>query len=561
MKTVLKIALVMIRGGGNSGFGSDARKRGKLIGRIGNYVLFLVLAVYFLAIASVSAWGFYGLLDPVGLAPMMIGIFLSAGVVIVFFFGILYVMSVFYFSSDVEKLLHLPIRAEHIIAAKFLVSLIYEYLFLGIIIAPALTVYGIRSQAPIVYYPLMIAVFLLLPIIPLAIASVLVMAIMRFTTFARNKDRFNMVSMMLALGLSMAFVFGMQSMTSMNPLDLAALLTASADRLAAITASAFPGTAFAAAALGGAGTGSGLLNLLLLLASSAVASAIVLLVGRAFYFKGVIGISAVSSARRKLTSAELDRAGKSSSAFISYMAKDIRILFRTPIYFANCVLMNFLWPVFILLPFLSGEEALSIGTLRQFLHPMLFEGDRPALSLSLAIAFAGAALLSSINGIAASALSREGRLLYIMKMIPMSYNRQIMAKVSVGVIFSAIGCLMILPFLIYFLLPPLWYLVLLAAILPAALLLPNLSGILFDLLWPKLHWDNEAIAVKRNLNVVFGMLAAALLAGLVVVPVIAFDLGFFATLLLVIPLPIALTAGLILILFRSAPGLIRSILA
>lgn len=561
MKTVFALAWVMIRGGGNSGFGSDARKRRKLIGKIGNGVLFLVLAVYFLAIASVSTWQFYGLLEPIGLAPLMLGIFVSAGVAIVFFFGILYVMSVFYFSSDVEKLLPLPIRAEQIIAAKFLVSLVYEYLFLAIVVAPALTVYGIRSLAPFVYYPLMLAIFLLLPVIPLAIASLLVMVIMRFTPFARNKDRFNMVSMLLALGLSLAFTFGIQSMSSMNQFDLTTLLSAGADRMATITASAFPGTSFAAAALGGVGTWASLTNFLLFFASAAIAFSVVLLAGRYLYFKGVIGITAASSNRRKLTREELNRAGQGGSSFFSYMAKDVRILLRTPVYLANCVLMNFLWPLFILLPFISGQEGMSLGQLRPFLQPLLFEGDRPGLPISLAIAFAGSVLLSSTNGISASALSREGNLLYIMKMIPMAYNHQILAKVLVGTGFSAIGTLMVLPFVIYFLNPPLWYLLILAAILPCALILPNLMAISFDLLWPKLHWDNEAVAVKRNLNVIFGMLSAALVAGLVAVPILVLKPSFAVTILLVTLLPLALTVTLALILKRLAPRLILSIMA
>lgn len=561
MRTMFSLTRVLFLGSGYAGFGTDARQRRKLAGKIGNGVLFAFLGVYLLAISSVTAWSLYDLLAPAKLGALMVGLFLSAGVTVVFLFGILYVMSVFYFSSDVEKLLPLPLRPEQIIAAKFLVSLLYEYLFLAVLVLPALTVYGIRSQAPVAYYPMLLVVFLVLPVVPLALASIMVMLLMRFTTFARNKDRFNMVSMLLALGLSLGFTFGMQSLATMERFDLTALLTASASTLARITSSAFPGTAFAAAALTEASLGGSLLNLALLLVCVSVAFALVLAAGRLLYFKGVIGITASGSNRKRLSKEELRQAGQGGSAFLTYMTKDIRILVRTPIYFANCVLMNFLWPLFILLPFLSGSEGISISQLRTMLHPLLFEGDRPGLALSLAIACAGSMLLASFNGIAASALSREGNLLYIMKVIPMSYTRQVIAKAAVGMAFSAVGCLMIVPFVIYFLMPPVWYMLLLAVIMPGALLVTNLSGILFDLMWPKLHWENEAVAVKRNMNVLLAMLAALFMAGLVAGPILLLKPPVAIVIVLVTIFPMALSACLAILVRHLAPRLIRSIQA
>jgi hypothetical protein len=41
-------------------------------------------------------------------------------------------------------------------------------------------------------------------------------------------------------------------------------------------------------------------------------------------------------------------------------------------------------------------------------------------------------------------------------------------------------------------------------------------GILIDLAMPKLNWANEAAAVKQNLNVLFGMGAATLVAAIAV---------------------------------------------
>ncbi len=46
-----------------------------------------------------------------------------------FIFSLFIIPSVFYFSNDIDLLLALPLKGEHIIAAKFTVCVIYEYMF------------------------------------------------------------------------------------------------------------------------------------------------------------------------------------------------------------------------------------------------------------------------------------------------------------------------------------------------------------------------------------------------------------------------------------------------
>ncbi|HPM00289.1 MAG TPA: hypothetical protein PLS45_10430, partial [Bacillota bacterium] len=69
----------------------------------------------------------------------------------IFFFGIFYVMSVFYFSKDIESLLPLPLKPSEILAAKFTVAMLYEYLTEAIFLGPILIGYGIASKAGLLY--------------------------------------------------------------------------------------------------------------------------------------------------------------------------------------------------------------------------------------------------------------------------------------------------------------------------------------------------------------------------------------------------------------------------
>ena len=97
------------------------------------------------------------------------------------------------------------------------------------------------------------------------------------------------------------------------------------------------------------------------------------------------------------------------------------------------------------------------------------------------------------------------------------------------------------------------------AILPGALLLPNLTGIIFELYWPKLKWDNEQKAVKQNLNVVYGILLAMLFGGLAIGPVLVLSLNWLQA-LLIIALPSMLASALlVMIIRRIVPARMRAI--
>ncbi|NLO34870.1 MAG: hypothetical protein GX112_00780 [Clostridiaceae bacterium] len=553
MTNLVRLAVVLFRGSGTGITAGSGRRRKR--SQLGNILLFLFLGIYMVGIMSASSAGLYSLLAANGLQDLMIGLYLSMGTVLVFLFGILYVISVFYFTGDIEKLLPLPLQADEIIGAKLAVTAAWEYLYLAVLVLPPLVVFGILSQAGAGYFLFLAGVFLLLPVVPLCLASMLVMLIMRFTPLARNKDRFNMVSGILAMLLALGFVFGTQSMARFDEMDLAQIISAGSASIAKLTTTVFPGTSFAVGALTAPDALQQLaqLGLLLLIASAAVL--VTFRMARLLYFKGVVGVGASAARRRRLSSAELSKAGQGGSAFWTYWLKDVRILIRTPVFFMNNVLMNFLWPVFFVLPMLtSAGGSGGSGALIELARGALADPDGRGAALSLVICFVIACFISGTNGISESALSREGETFYIMKIIPMSWWRQIMAKVTAGLLFSLAGTLLPLVLAVAFLRPPAWLALGWLAVLPGGILMPNLGGFFFELFWPKLHWEHEQKAVKQNLNVLYGMALALLLAALLAGPAVALGLSAAGTALLVGLGSLVVAAAEIVILRRILPG-------
>ena len=84
--------------------------------------------------------------------------------------------------------------------------------------------------------------------------------------------------------------------------------------------------------------------------------------------------------------------------------------------------------------------------------------------------------------------------------------------------------------------------------------MPNLGGIFFELFWPKLHWEHEQKAVKQNLNVLYGMALALLLAALLAVPPLALDFSATETLLLTGLGSLLVAASETAVLRRILPG-------
>ena len=126
---------------------------------------------------------------------------------LIFTFSIFIIPSVYYFGEDIETLLRLPLTPQEIIASKLVQCIIYEYIFVFLIIAPFMVAYFISFGFSTITFLLFILISLFLPIYPLILCSIIVMFLMRFTPFFKNRDRFQMiggfVGVLLGLGLSL----------------------------------------------------------------------------------------------------------------------------------------------------------------------------------------------------------------------------------------------------------------------------------------------------------------------------------------------------------------------
>lgn len=173
----------------------------------GSLVAFFTMVLY-----SVYAAGVF-----MNTPEIVITIGLLASQFVIFVFGIFYIISAFYFSNDVDILVPLPLKPYHILGTKFLIILINEYLVLLPMLIPAIIIYGVGTRPDIAYWFKSVFIMLLSPVIPLIIASVFVLVLMRLINVRKSKDLLMVIGGLLGLFLGVAINYFAQRMSNGNP--------------------------------------------------------------------------------------------------------------------------------------------------------------------------------------------------------------------------------------------------------------------------------------------------------------------------------------------------------
>ncbi|HBK61844.1 MAG TPA: hypothetical protein DDZ84_13805, partial [Firmicutes bacterium] len=211
----------------------------------------------------------YSNAQALGQGNMILTLAIAAGQVFVMILGLFWVISVFYFSRDASILTPLPLPASTVVLARFGVVLANEYITLALILLPAFCVYGTRSGAGLLYWITCIPVFLLTPVIPLAIAAAAAIVLMRFVNVRKSRTLLMFLGTAVFFGIYLWFQYFIMHQGPQSEADMLSYLMTVQDSLSRSVAMRFPPSLWASFSLSKAGTTAGLGNLLLLIAVSA----------------------------------------------------------------------------------------------------------------------------------------------------------------------------------------------------------------------------------------------------------------------------------------------------
>ena len=469
-----------------------------------------ILFVGFLIFGSMTH-GMYEGLKQLGQEPgMIIAMGLAIASIWVFLMSITNILTVFYYSNDIEMLLPLPLKPAQIISAKFLTVLITQYVMSSFILLPIFITYGLKSGAFITYYIYMIFIYLLFPIVPLVLASLLMTIIMRYTNIAKNKDRGNIfigiVSILFIVGINVFMQWRNKSAFSGD--GAAEYLVNNQSSLIVQMTNYFPTTYFGAVALVESANWKGLLYVIIFAVISFVFFVLFYYIAERTYLKGVIGLS-TSTAKKQVISAEgLQKSTVQSSHLKAYVKKEFKTLFRTPQFFLNCIVQTFVMPI--MLFFILFVQDGNLKFITEYIN------NPETTGFAIGVGLCASLFLMGSNVIATTSFSRDGSSWFVNRYLPVKASDIFFAKAITAwlinvIILAVFGITMAVVAGISPVFMILWFL-----LSANGLLLINLIGTRWDAQTADIHWDTEQKLFKSRYTTLWNFLANILIALIIV---------------------------------------------
>lgn len=477
------------------------KKRNKIFYTVMTFIAAFGIMLPMAFFVGVILYAMTGALAEFNTQENAIELFLHLIAAFSFIFGLNVIFSVFYFSGDIENLLPLPLRPYQIIASKFTAALISESVMEFIVIIAAFAGYIIGGGLPIYSWVIAVLGMLTMPVLPLIYCGILCMLVMYFTRFIKNKDTVNKITGVFTFVL----IFGIVYLISKSGFDKDQLILAmsqSDNGVLSVMNCIFPTVPFLVESMG---AGS-ILNIFIYIGINLAAIALFMLAAQLVYFPSVVGIGQGAASSRKSGKTVISRM-KRHIPSLTYLKKEFRILFRTPAYFTNCVMINLIWPVFLYLVVVMQGKT---NFMDSFIYGIHSGNQETVLWFMLGVS-AASVLVTAVNCIASSALTREGKHFAFVKYIPMPYIAQLNVKAIVSIIISGTGML------IYVIAACIWlgtgikFTTFSCVLSLLSVTFATYFGIFMDSVNPKLIWDDELNALRGNYYIFFNMAFAIVL--------------------------------------------------
>jgi len=503
----------------NVHFGFSALKYRYLVARKRVWEpLLIIFALLSLLPVAKSYWGFlvelFFALKMANQEFLLVAAGVLTGQLVVLILGLFYVMSAFYYSRDLDRLIALPLSPGSIIAAKFGVIVVSEWLTMIPVVLPMLLAVGMYGTYGLGYWLRAGVAYLMLPVIPLALVAVVTMLLARATNLPRRRELFRVAAGVIVVLVALGINLFVNTRLASDPEAVEQLL-AQSQGLVQLVGERFPPALWLTWAIAGQGLLGGWLQLTFVAALSLGAVWVLSRFAQGLFLSGYLHPGSGPS-----TSTEREKAGAlgpaasgvvpadftASTSLVALFKREWLLLLRTPIWMFN-VVGGLIVPLVIIPIIFFTQEGVG-----ELLRASVFETAR-AQNLVLVIAGGIALFIVGATSMAGSAVSREGRFVWISKSIPVEASEQLLAK---GLHTLAFGVPVILLFSIGAYLMLSLRLLLICGVVVVGVLggvLVTALGLLVDMYRPNLDWSDPQRAMKSNLNPLISLAAAAVIYG------------------------------------------------
>lgn len=504
MKEVILLTRILIKGSQTN----TKKTNTKPISKLFTFFVFLFLYIYLSSIVGYISYQAINSLILVNREEIFLNICFIGILGFTAFQSIFTSLNVLFFSKDLEALLPLPIKPYKIVMAKFNCLVFSQYVMYSVTALPILFVYGYLLKLGILYYIYSILILLIFPVIPVVIISLLLTIIMKFTNIIKNKETVQYITVII----SIMVVFFVQFLATGQNDDITNEELAT--KLLEVNSSMeeyfkfLPNVASVIETLNNYDNFDGIKNFIIFISESAILYIVVSVISSKFYIKTVNSIMNNGMKAKKKLPLEIDY--KENKIGKTYITKEIRNLMRNPIFFMQCVVLPFLFPLVFLVPTILAlrEQGDEFVWFIQYLSSYM------DTSIGLIVIIEILCLFYIFNFATITSISRDGSDAKVMKYLPIGLNKQLNYKSIIGIIFNIAPLIYVICILKFGLGVNNLMLIYISILGILINLFNNFLVIIIDLKNPKIDWMTEYAVVKQNLNMFYQMLIIVTQMGL-----------------------------------------------
>ncbi len=423
--------------------------------------------------------------------PELLITYLYVGVTtLAFLMALPLVLSVFFYAKDLSLLATLPIKEDTIVFAKL--STIYAYLFAisALLLGTGVGFYALADGIKAIGLLMGIVATLALPILPMVIATLLIMPFMTWIGGRSNRNLMILAGnvILLAIIISLQLLF---TRVQMNPEAVQQIL-ASEDGLLYLLGRGFPPSVWVTRMVRGSLPDTLyflLLNLGFLLLLKGLA--------KGLYRKALLKYNQQNTARGK----QKALAYRSRSKKSLLIRRHIGIIFHNPTFTLNTVMTLFV-PLL-----LFGIYALMGVMDLDMLRGPMFTPFAPYI-------FTGIIVSPSFMGsLSATVISREGKSFWETRVLPITTRENISARIQSTILINGVATA-VLALITFWVLPlsPLQIAIALLTAILAVLCFATID-LIINIERPSLNWSSPTAAVKNNLNVMLSLVSRLVIGG------------------------------------------------
>lgn len=470
---------------------------------LGIFSVGMLIVMYSLAIAN--QLGQYGYLNLILISAMILSTMFS------FFTSVYKAQGVLFSSRDFEALMSLPIKPSIILASKMIELLLLNYLFVALVTIPPSIVYFMKADTSIVFFLYLLIGIVFIPLLPIVMAAIIAFAISYISSRMKHKALILNMGTLIVVIIIVIGSFKIDKIINMVIANSASIIEG--------IKTIYPPSYYFTDAL----ASLSLLSMVKLILWSMIPFILFLIVfGRSFKSINLRLGETFKKSNYKLTTL------KSNTLRGALIKKEFKRYFSSSIYVTNTIIGVVLVTVAAVACLIMGGDfvldqmAQSSDTDIQAIAPLLKQVMQfaPLIIISFGVG------LTCTTG---SAISIEGKNLWILKSSPLEVKDIFISKIAVNII-------LLVPAIIFdtIMLAIAFDLTLInfmwTILIPTLLaILVSVGGLLINLYFPKLDWTSEVQVVKQSLSSMISILMGGVLVAVTIFVTIGINKVFAIT--------------------------------